>query len=213
MRWSQNHAIFDYTIKAVGLKEPASAIPIYARIAQFAEKAAQFMAVSLRETSTPRMSSTPQNIARWPPSRRLLFVQCADCWIGCGGLGWPPRRNFVRRLSRQIVGRRWSIWFMRRRWHFRSWAAWRFGRRFAWITWCRGLYLRRLDWHQHLPLCRGVELDCYRLSVIFKQATHRGLGCQALNLTAVGRKNRQSTSPRQAQPDPMHFHSRTWAQR
>ncbi len=51
----------DYTIKAVGLKEPASAIPIYARIAQSAE-AAQFMDVSLRETSPPRMSSTPKTL-------------------------------------------------------------------------------------------------------------------------------------------------------
>ena len=55
--------IFDYTVKAAGLKEPASAIPIYARIAQSAEETVRFMDV-LTGNIPAKNFFNPQNIAR-----------------------------------------------------------------------------------------------------------------------------------------------------
>ncbi len=55
--------IFDYTVKAAGLKEPASAMPIYARIAQSPEETARFMDV-LAGNIPAKTVFNPQNIAR-----------------------------------------------------------------------------------------------------------------------------------------------------
>lgn len=55
--------IFEYTVKAAGLKEPASAIPIYAKIAQSAEETARFLDV-LAGNIPAKTVFNPQNIAR-----------------------------------------------------------------------------------------------------------------------------------------------------
>jgi hypothetical protein len=55
--------IFDYTVKAAGLKEPASAMPIYARIAQSADETVRFMDV-LAGNIPAKDIFNPQNIAR-----------------------------------------------------------------------------------------------------------------------------------------------------
>jgi hypothetical protein len=55
--------IFDYTVKAAGLKEPASAMPIYARIARSAEETMRFMDVLAGNIPAKNVFS-PQNIAR-----------------------------------------------------------------------------------------------------------------------------------------------------
>lgn len=55
--------VFDYTVKAAGLKEPTSAIPIYARIAQSAEETVRFMDV-LAGNIPARNVFNPENIAR-----------------------------------------------------------------------------------------------------------------------------------------------------
>jgi 2-polyprenyl-6-methoxyphenol hydroxylase-like FAD-dependent oxidoreductase len=55
--------IFDYTVKAAGLKEPASAMPIYARIAQSAEETVRFMDV-LAGNIPAKNVFNPENIAR-----------------------------------------------------------------------------------------------------------------------------------------------------
>jgi 2-polyprenyl-6-methoxyphenol hydroxylase-like FAD-dependent oxidoreductase len=55
--------IFDYTVKAAGLKEPASALPIYDRIAQSADETVRFMDV-LAGNIPAKDVFNPQNIAR-----------------------------------------------------------------------------------------------------------------------------------------------------
>jgi 2-polyprenyl-6-methoxyphenol hydroxylase-like FAD-dependent oxidoreductase len=55
--------VFDYTVKAAGLKEPASAMPIYARIAQSAAETVRFMDV-LAGNLPAKNVFNPQNIAR-----------------------------------------------------------------------------------------------------------------------------------------------------
>jgi flavin-dependent dehydrogenase len=55
--------IFDYTVKAAGLKEPASALPIYASIAQSADETVRFMDV-LAGNIPAKDVFNPQNIAR-----------------------------------------------------------------------------------------------------------------------------------------------------
>ncbi len=55
--------VFDYTVKAAGLKEPASAMPVYAKIAQSAEETARFMDV-LAGNIPAKTVFNPQNIAR-----------------------------------------------------------------------------------------------------------------------------------------------------
>jgi 2-polyprenyl-6-methoxyphenol hydroxylase-like FAD-dependent oxidoreductase len=55
--------IFDYTVKAAGLKEPASALPIYSRIAQSADETVRFMDV-LAGNIPAKDVFNPQNIAR-----------------------------------------------------------------------------------------------------------------------------------------------------
>lgn len=55
--------IFDYTVKAAGLKEPASALPIYASIAQSADETVRFMNVLAGNISAKDVFN-PQNIAR-----------------------------------------------------------------------------------------------------------------------------------------------------
>jgi 2-polyprenyl-6-methoxyphenol hydroxylase-like FAD-dependent oxidoreductase len=59
----QTMPIFDYTLKAAGLKEPAPAMPIYSKIAQSAEDTAQFMDV-LAGNQPAKSVFNPQNIAR-----------------------------------------------------------------------------------------------------------------------------------------------------
>ncbi len=55
--------VFDYTVRAAGLKEPASAVPIYARIAQSAEETVRFMDV-LAGNIPAKTVFNPENIAR-----------------------------------------------------------------------------------------------------------------------------------------------------
>ena len=55
--------VFDYTVRAAGLKEPASAIPIYAKIAQSAEETVRFMDV-LAGNIPAKSVFNPENIAR-----------------------------------------------------------------------------------------------------------------------------------------------------
>jgi flavin-dependent dehydrogenase len=55
--------IFDYTVKAASLREPASAIPIYERIGQSDEETMQFMDV-LAGNIPAKNVFNPQNIAR-----------------------------------------------------------------------------------------------------------------------------------------------------
>jgi flavin-dependent dehydrogenase len=55
--------VFDYTVKAAGLKEPASAMPIYARIAQSADETVRFMDV-LAGNIPAKDVFNPPNIAR-----------------------------------------------------------------------------------------------------------------------------------------------------
>ena len=55
--------IFEYTVKAAGLKEPAAAMPMYARIAQSAEETLRFMDV-LAGNKPAKSVFNPENIAR-----------------------------------------------------------------------------------------------------------------------------------------------------
>jgi 2-polyprenyl-6-methoxyphenol hydroxylase-like FAD-dependent oxidoreductase len=56
-------AVFDYTLKAAGLKDPAATLPLYARIAQSEEEITRFMDV-LAGTTAFRDYFNPHNIAR-----------------------------------------------------------------------------------------------------------------------------------------------------
>jgi 2-polyprenyl-6-methoxyphenol hydroxylase-like FAD-dependent oxidoreductase len=55
--------VFDYTVRAAGLKEPASAMPIYAKIAQSAEETVRFMDI-LAGNIPAKTVFNPENIAR-----------------------------------------------------------------------------------------------------------------------------------------------------
>jgi 2-polyprenyl-6-methoxyphenol hydroxylase-like FAD-dependent oxidoreductase len=56
-------AVFDYTLKAAGLKDPTASLPLYARIAQSAEETTRFMDVLAGKVAF-RDYFNPQNIAR-----------------------------------------------------------------------------------------------------------------------------------------------------